>query len=179
MRDKFTLTWYILTLMGISATGYVVSMSISTYKYASAIWETPRSTIPSFFSMLLEAGKPALHRYQIFLWTFIGITIYLVLFFSDISATISDPTTLGSLSLPNIDPTVVFLMGLSQGGCLGGKLFARTPIRIDRLIPGFENNTLRNLIILGKNFGSGGIILLGRSSSLTAIDRSLTKIESI
>jgi hypothetical protein len=40
--------------------------------------------------MLMESGKPALFRYQMFLWTLIRIAIYLLLFFSDASTTIND-----------------------------------------------------------------------------------------
>ena len=41
---------------------------------------------------------------------------------------------LQSLNLPNIDPSLVILMGISQGGYLGGKLVARTPARINRVV---------------------------------------------
>ena len=47
-------------------------------------------------------------------------------------------------------PSLVILMGLSQGGYLGGKLVARTPLRIDRIVAGRVDNTLT---IFGDNFG--------------------------
>jgi Big-like domain-containing protein len=67
--------------------------------------------------------------------------------------------TLKELSLPNIDPSLVILTGLSQGGFLGGKLVTRTPIRIERVVSGIS----RTLLIFGSNFlaTSGTVIING------------------
>jgi hypothetical protein len=59
-----------------------------------------------------------------FLWTWIGIGLYIVVLFSTVfsPATLADPNL---LELPDIDPTLVILMGLSQGAFIGGKLFPK------------------------------------------------------
>jgi hypothetical protein len=93
--------------------------------------------------MLEESKKPSLTRFQMFGWTWIGILIYIAILFSTVSTTLMDmqiarmyqqlqpneveytrlhcDNPLRKLTLPDIDPTLVILMGLSQGGYLGGK----------------------------------------------------------
>jgi hypothetical protein len=67
--------------------------------------------------------------------------------------------TLKELSLPNIDPSLVILTGLSQGEYLGGKLVTRTLIRIERVVSGIS----KTLLIFGSNFltTSGTVIING------------------
>jgi hypothetical protein len=172
----------VLQLMGISVVTPIIGNGLSSFKYDSTISRKRMDDIPPFTSMLLENDKPVLFRYQMFLWTFVGIGIYLFIFFSTISMYISDvqereelkcdqlkPSEveqkgcanlkqLNKLNLPDIDPSLVILMGLSQGGYLGGKLVARTPARINRLVIGASD---KSLIIMGENFGTGGVILIG------------------
>ncbi|HEY7080821.1 MAG TPA: hypothetical protein VH500_14045, partial [Nitrososphaeraceae archaeon] len=171
----------ILQLLGISVATPILGNALSSFKYDSTVSRKRRDDVPPFTTMLLENDKPVLFRYQMFLWTFVGIGIYLFIFFSTISITISDiqkaaeikcdqlPANeaaqkgctslkqLNQLNMPPIDPSLVILMGLSQGGYLGGKLVARTPIRISRLITGTSDGTL---CILGENLGSGGLVLV-------------------
>ena len=107
--------------------------------------------------MLEENEKPSLTRFQMFGWTWIGILIYIGILFSTVSTTLMDtqvvkimcqelqPNELGvccinivinhckSLQfLPDIDPTLVILMGLSQGGYLGGKIVTTPTMKIDK-----------------------------------------------
>ncbi|HEU4448148.1 MAG TPA: Ig-like domain-containing protein [Nitrososphaeraceae archaeon] len=164
----------VLALMGISVIVPAISTPLSGYKYDVTLAQKPpcEEEITPVSDMLMESGKPALFRYQMFLWTLIGIAIYLLLFFSDAITTItnteefkncksncgSDP--LEGFSLPNVDPSLVILTGLSQGGYLSGKLVARTPIKIERVIRGTET-----LTILGSNFLTGGILLINKKRS--------------
>ena len=125
-----------------------------------------------------------------FLWTFVGIGIYLFVFFSSTSMVIADVQktdelkcnqlaiheaeqkgctnlkNLKNLNLPDIDPPLLILMGLSQGGYSGGKQVARTPVRIDRLVIGSGDKTLT---IMGGNFGSGGVILVNNDKVATGL----------
>jgi len=192
----------VLALMGISVIVPVISNPLSAYKYddRSLAPKPPcKEEITPVSDMLLESGKPALFRYQMFLWTLIGIGIYLLLFFSDAIATINEvdiinidkdktklckqldmqlrSTTLSTddrveiqnqfttsgceiplrdFSLPNIDPSFVILTGISQGGYLTGKLVARTPIKIERVVKGLD----KKLTIIGSNFLTAGIVLV-------------------
>ena len=164
----------VLALMGISVIVPAISTPLSGYKYDTSFTQKPpcEEEITPVSDMLMESGKPALFRYQMFLWTLIGIAIYLLLFFSVAVTTItnvekfencksncgSDPLT--GFSLPNINPSLVILTGLSQGGYLSGKLVARTPIKIERVVRGTET-----LTILGSNFLTGGILLINKKKS--------------
>jgi hypothetical protein len=159
--------------MGISVIVPAISTPLSSYKYDTTLAQKPpcEEEITPVSDMLMESGKPALFRYQMFLWTLIGIAIYLLLFFSVAITTITDvekfencksncgSDPLAGFSLPNIDPSLVILTGLSQGGYLSGKLVARTPIKIERVVRGTET-----LTILGSNFLTGGILLINKKN---------------
>jgi hypothetical protein len=82
----------VLALMGISVIVPAISTPLSGYKYDSTLAQKPscEEEITPVSDILMESGKPALFRYQMFLWTLIGIAIYLLLFFSDASTTIND-----------------------------------------------------------------------------------------
>ncbi len=120
--------------------------------------------------MLFENNKPALFRYQMFLWTFIGVIIFISLFASGIldyiyryQGCLSTEACIRieALAVPKIDNMLVLLMGLSQTGYLGGKVVARTPARISKAEPALNNK----FVIFGQNFGekneiSSGTILI-------------------
>ena len=88
-----TISTNILILLGISTAVPIVSAGVGSmvYKGDRSRPETPREH--KWSSMLLENGKASLARYQMFLWTWIGIGIYIgILFFTVFSpATIADP----------------------------------------------------------------------------------------
>lgn len=119
-----TISTNILILLGISTAVPIVSAGVGSvvYKEDPSKPETPK--VHKWSSMLLENGRASLARYQMFLWTWIGIGLYIaILFFTVFSpATLADPSL---LELPDIDPTLVVLMGLSQGAFIGGKLFPK------------------------------------------------------
>ena len=122
----------ILILMGISAGVPVVSMVISREKYTTSIaGSLPcKENVPALSTMLLEHSKPTIGRYQMFLWTIISVIIYLGLFLQQING-ISNIEGLTQLKLPDIDPSLLFLMGLSQAGYLANKAVARPVARFD------------------------------------------------
>jgi hypothetical protein len=171
----------LLILLGISIVSPILGNIISGYKYTRRLSKTDSEKTDienneqySFITMLFENSKPALFRYQMFLWTFVGVFIFLSIFASGLYTftqdyidgketqikPISNPgttpcTKIDSIKMPTIDPMLVTLMGLSQSGYLGGKIVARSPARITKLIPGLQNKFL----IMGLNFGekNGGI----------------------
>jgi len=72
----------------------------------------------AFGSMFLNLnGKLDLARFQMFLWTIIGIGIYLHTVFDEVFTL----NTSEQLFLPDVAPVLVFLMGLSQAAYLGQK----------------------------------------------------------
>lgn len=118
--------------------------------------------------MLTEGNKPVLYRYQAFLWTFIGIGIYLSLFFSQISLAAPSFGLLNKVT--DIDLSIVTITALSQGAYLGGKFVARTPVQIngvylrksDRVITVFGDNFLTKDNPAGKAVDKGIIFINGR-----------------
>jgi hypothetical protein len=116
----------ILTLMGISAAVPIVSNVLSREKYSKTIsGKIPcKEKLPVFSTMLMEHNKLNLGRFQMLLWTFVSVAIYLGLFIQQVNA-ISNMFDLRHLQLPDIDSSLLFLMGLSQVAYLGAKYVAR------------------------------------------------------
>ena len=113
----------LLVLMGISVAVPVISGGISTVQYTTEAPKECPSQPPSFSTMLEEGNKPTLTKFQMFVWTWIGVLIYFTVFL----AMLTRPGALQAvqnLYLPDIDPILVVLMGLSQGAYIGGKLVA-------------------------------------------------------
>jgi hypothetical protein len=137
--------------MGISVAVPIVSSGVSRIKYFSstvtAVKEPP-TPLPPLSTMLEENNKPALTRFQMFGWTWIGIMIYIGILFSTVG-TIS----LTQLTLPDIDPTLVVLMGLSQGAYLGGKIITTPTMKIDKVVLAKKDANEYILSIFGNNFG--------------------------
>lgn len=104
----------LLAMMGIS----VAVPIIASKKVAIAKKINKADTRQYFGSMFYNIqGKLDLARLQMFLWTIIGIGIYLHVVFDEI-LTLSSTE---ELFLPDISPTLLILMGLSQGAYLGSK----------------------------------------------------------
>lgn len=167
----------LLILLGVSIASPLISNVISGNKYSKYVpeYNTPGHegeiiNRKPFRTMLFENNKPALFRYQMFLWTFIGIIIFLGLFAVNVfdyvhryQVCVADVpcTQVEALAIPKIDNMLVVLMGLSQTGYLGGKAVARTPARISKVVPTLNNR----FVIFGQNFGekneiSSGTVLI-------------------
>ena len=131
----------------------------------------PSSSVPKFFTMLLESSKPVLYKFHYFIWTFIGVGVYLFVSLVnihdlanslDINLGIVNTQALRNLTIANIDPTVVALTGLSQGGYLAGKFTSRTSVWISSI---FVSKSQRSITLFGDNFGDvegvgQGIVLI-------------------
>jgi hypothetical protein len=130
----------ILKILGISAVVPAASLGLNHNKYrdvhiaSRSVAADPNGTIAQRFahlkahsgwsSILLEGGSSSITRLQMFVWTWIGIFIYLTVFFGYLyTLTLSSsPTQFNEVSLPDIDPTLVVLMGISQGSFVAGKV---------------------------------------------------------
>jgi hypothetical protein len=144
---------YLLALMGISVAVPVASNVVSSVQYSSpttlASERPSEDKLPPYSDMLKEYGKPTLSRFQMFGWTWIGIGVYLFVFFSK---TMESSILVQNLILPDVDPTLVVLMGLSQTAFLGGKtVAART--EITQVVPD-KGEIGMPVQIFGSNFGS-------------------------
>ncbi len=147
-----TIPTNILTLLGISVGVPIVSGCVSSIKYTT---DTPKKrplTLKPYSSMLEENDKPTLTRFQMFMWTWIGIIIYLALFIAMITAP-GALQAVQNLSLPDIDPTLVALMGLSQAGYIGGKAVATLAVELNEISP-TKGRVGQPISLLGSGFGS-------------------------
>ena len=154
--------YYLLSLIGISTAVPVVSTAISSFRNDSgepvqdemsqvktaAVGKQQTPSRPPYSKMLEEDGRPTLGRFQMFLWTWISIGIYLVIVFS----TVTHTSEVQKLILPDVDPTFVILMGLSQAGYLTLKA-SGSSMTISRIQPS-EVKPGDDLTIYGKNFGT-------------------------
>lgn len=123
-----------------------------------------------------------------FSWTWISIAIYLVILSSVVSEVVNNEinsaeqckiknstqsTTdnqnnsnkelkcVTDLTLPDIDPALVVLMGISQGAYLGGKITMKQKLEVIEVFPKKEKVDGR-ITISGTNFGdSVGIVIIG------------------
>ncbi len=141
----------LLVLMGISVAVPIVSGGISGIKYTTDTPKERPDKLKPFSSMLEENNKPTLARFQMFIWTWLGIIIYLALFI----AMITQPGALENvenLSLPDIDPTLVALMGLSQAAYIGGKAVASQAVELTRIEPE-QGKVGQSISLLGDGFG--------------------------
>jgi protein-S-isoprenylcysteine O-methyltransferase Ste14 len=95
-----------LLLMGISTAVPIISNVISKEKYTETLSSIPKKDkLPKFSTMLLEGGKPTLGRYQMFLWIFLSIYIYLLQFNNYLNGQVINNI------IPDVDDSLVFLMG--------------------------------------------------------------------
>jgi hypothetical protein len=147
----------ILALMGISVASPLVSGALSSIKYTTTSTFDPPDPLPGLGTMLEEGGKPSFTRFQMFAWTFISI----IAFFGSMYVMITNNlNSVSQLVLPNVDPILLALMGLSQAAYIGGKAYSRTP-GITSIYPrkiklqDLRRNPGGQLVcIFGKGFGS-------------------------
>ena len=146
----------LLALTGISIVTPFGSSLISSLRYPKAdtvMEETSDSSQnirPPLGEMLREFGKPSLSRFQMFGWTWISIIIYLAIYGAEIS---KDYTNVVNLSIPDVFPLLVGLMGLSQVVFLGAKATVTAQIEITKVFP-LEVKRGEHISIFGLNFGN-------------------------
>lgn len=114
----------ILKIMGISAIVPAASLGLNNYKHPKVPNAPSLSqSEDSWSSILLEADSSSITRLQMFMWTWIGILIYVIAVFGSLYAlTLPTSTTLlNQVKLPDVDSTLLALMGISQGAFVAGK----------------------------------------------------------
>jgi hypothetical protein len=82
--------------------------------------DLPRDTPRKFITMLMEHDKFSVTRVQLFAWTWIAVFVYVLFYFVDLSAAFAYPKE-KIVSLPDIDPNLLALSGISQAGFVAGK----------------------------------------------------------
>jgi hypothetical protein len=94
-----------------------------------------------------DDGTVALDKIQMMAWTFIALVIYLILIIQQVNAQ-------GSYYLPNVDATLLILMGISHGAYLGKKLTNSTTPSLTSLVPN-PASIAGNITLTGQHFGNG------------------------
>jgi len=171
----------LLALMGISVIVPVVSGGVSSIKYKTSDSEESKKKgkAVGFSTMLQEKGKPSLPRFQMFGWTWIGITIYLILLFSNVVEKV-DENKFDELILPDLDQALVVLMGMSQGAYLGGKIVTQQEMKITRITPS-DQKAGGPITIIGTNFGDNrGFVIFDKNvirDKIKSWDNSMIEVE--
>lgn len=123
-----------LLLMGVNTASAIGSKAITAGKQKDPKRERKEApTGTSLWSMLNEDdGRPSLARVQMFIWTLVSVTIYIATLFGllvgpfvlNSNAFVATPFC--ALSIPDVDLSLVTLMGLSHAAFLGRKYYDTT-----------------------------------------------------
>lgn len=166
----------LLIVMGFSITSMVAAKGITvSYVRKGQISKAPAGATPGIagasgngssdttdtaFGPVVndDEGYPDLSKIQIMAWTVIGIIIYLIRLGYEVNAG-------GAVELPNIDSSLMVLMGLGQGAYLGKKLVTTSVPRLTGLSPG-QGAPGITVTIVGLGFGAN------QNGSLLTLDGS-------
>lgn len=153
----------LLLAMGLSTTTMLAAKGI-TSKYVEEGKIDKSKTKDNGGGLLKnDAGDPDLSQIQLISWTLIGVGIFLLKTLSDV---IGSPGAVAGL--PDIDQTLLMLMGIGQGAYIGKKIITTVDPeapKLDNMNP--KRGTLDEWISLtGKNFGekdAGSITINGKT----------------
>jgi voltage-gated potassium channel Kch len=112
-----------LALMGINTASALGSAAIAI-SHPTEPTEEDEKHKDSFWYMLYLDGSPDLSRVQLFAWTVLSVIIYVAILFTQMFGHYIwglGPISLQSLTIPNVDPSLVILMGLSHSAHIGVK----------------------------------------------------------
>ncbi len=138
----------LILAMGLSATTMLAAKGISSkYVDKEQIDKTDTSKGGLFFD---DDGYPDLAKIQLMAWTFVGIGIFLLKTLNDVVG-----STGASAQLPDIDGTLLALMGIGQGSYVGKKILTKDDQSAPRLdfISKSTGKLDDDIMITGTNFG--------------------------
>jgi hypothetical protein len=166
----------ILIVMGFSTTTMVVAKGITTQYVANGRVVKPASGQGGLLSD--DTGQSDLSKVQLVMWTLLAIGIYLAIVVKQVSAVATGSSVQGSNGgLPDIDASLMVLMGLAQGGYLGKKLVTATqPAPTSVLPPRAAAGQV--ITVIGSGFGAlqGTSLLTLNDNPVNATTWSDTKI---
>ena len=128
----------LLALMGISTGAMIASKAISV-NHANNGGAGMATADKSRVSDLIQddSGAPDLSKLQMVAWTLISIAVYLALLVHEIDSPtgkVGDAVKMVA-RLPDVDPSLLVLMGVSQGAYLGKKLVTKSTAALRSLRP--------------------------------------------
>jgi hypothetical protein len=119
----------LLIAMGLSGTTLVAAKAITTGSVQSGKVDKSVGTSAPLGGLVTDdAGQPDLPKIQLLAWTFVAVAIFVVQIFGKEMPSASP-------QLPDIDGSLLVLMGLGQGAYLGTKLVTTDTPRLLALIP--------------------------------------------
>jgi hypothetical protein len=126
----------VLIALGFTGTTTITAAGITTAKIeAGTLVKVPTSVSPTATGLSgifqTDAGTPDLGKIQMMVWTFIALGIYLYKLVLAISSATGDSQP----QLPDIDPALMVLTGLTQGTYLGHKLVMTSTPRLYSMDP--------------------------------------------
>lgn len=163
----------LLLLMGATSFTTLAGKGLSASKYQGTK-DKPAQHIP-LKTMFFENDKPSPARYQIFLWTSIGVITYMVLV---LGAIYKNYSNMLDVTLPDCPEILLVLMGVSQATYLAGKaLSQKNESGISRIIP-HRGKLGEKVTIHGFNFGGtntpGSIRFLNKEMNNKGKDNATT-----
>jgi hypothetical protein len=138
----------LILAMGLSATTMLAAKGISSnYADTNKIDKSDTSKGGLFFD---DDGYPDLAKIQLMAWTFVGIGIFLLKTLNDVVG-----STGAFAQLPDIDGTLLALMGIGQGSYVGKKIITKD----DQSAPSLDSISKSkgkiddDITVAGTNFG--------------------------
>jgi hypothetical protein len=133
--------------MGLSATTMLAAKGI-TSNYVDTE-KVDKSSTGKGGLFLDDDGYPDLAKIQLMSWTFIGIAIFLLKTLNGIIG-----STEALTAVPDIDGTLMVLMGIGQGAYIGKKIITKdetNPLELDQITQ--KGKLVDQITVTGKNFG--------------------------
>lgn len=146
----------LLLAMGLSVTTAVAAKGIKESNIDNGKEQDDKRDTPSTIGTVVKSNDNSLDlaKTQLLVWTLVAVGIFLVTVNRDINAFEADRGTNANTPLPeipDIDASLLVLMGLGQGAYLGKKLVTTTTPRLTGLLPGIgKQGTL--VTIMGSGF---------------------------
>ena len=174
----------LLIAMGMSTGTMAVAKGVtSAYVASGTVTKTKKSTAPPVKQPYLadliadDTGFPDLSKAQMLTWTAIAIGIFIFRVVRAINnAAVETPV------IPDIEPSLMVLMGLGQAAYLGKKLITTYTPRITGLSPG-AGKAGTKITITGEALGEkqdGNLILMDGSPIAPIVDKwESTKVEFV
>jgi len=159
--SKMQLPNNVLLVMGFSIITLTTAKGVTTaYVNSGRLLKPPALRKPAITDLftLDNSDTPDLTKIQMLSWTLIAIGIYIFTVWGALSQS-SSPTI-----FPNIDATLMALMGIGQGAYLGMKIVAQGPNgpALTDITPQ-KDATGSNVQLKGINLGAQGVVLFGNS----------------
>lgn len=148
----------VLGILGISTGVMTVAKGVTSAYVSNGILAKPAVAAPKAANLVSNnADVPDLSKLQMFIWTWIAVTIYLIKVVSQVLLAATKSTTAGALEelkFPDLDSSLLVLSGLSATGYIAQKVVTRQVPKIGSVTPTQAKAAEEvSVVILGSSFG--------------------------